>query len=51
MSGIGNIILEQIKSLIEKDQLILPTLPEVALKAKQEAEDPVVTPSKFAQII
>ncbi len=51
MSGLSNIILEQIKNLIEKDQLVLPTLPEVALKAREVAEDPMVTPAKLAQVI
>lgn len=51
MSGFGSILLEQIQALVEKDQLVLPTLPEVALQAKQVAEDPMVTPAKLAHII
>ncbi len=44
-------ILEEITTLIQTDQLVLPTLPEVALKAREVAEDPDVSSSKLSAVL
>ena len=36
---------------IEKDQLVLPTLPEVALKAREVAEDPEVCGADLSKVV
>lgn len=51
MSGLGSILFEQITEALEKDQLVLPTLPEVALMAREVAQDPMVTTAKLAQAV
>ena len=41
-------ILEQ---KIRDDSLVLPTLPEIALKVRQSAEDPKISLAKMADVI
>ena len=40
MASIEEVTLQEINELIDNDRLVLPTLPEVALKARETAEDP-----------
>ncbi|WP_426417284.1 HDOD domain-containing protein [Aestuariirhabdus sp. LZHN29] len=51
MSDLAASILEQLTSAIEKDQLTLPTLPEVALRVREAAEDPNVDVRKICAVI
>jgi HD-like signal output (HDOD) protein len=44
-------ILKDLTHQIETDQLVLPTLPEVALKAREVAEDPNATSTRLAKVI
>lgn len=51
MASLDEIVLEEITELIESDQLVLPTLPEVALKARDTAEDPNASAKDLAKVI
>ena len=44
-------IVQEIESLIQQDQLILPTLPEVALKARDVAMNPDVSARELADVV
>ncbi len=47
----GDEIMESLLNELENNQLVLPTLPEVALKIRDEIDDDSVTASKVASII
>ncbi|MCL6417223.1 HDOD domain-containing protein [Aestuariirhabdus sp. Z084] len=51
MSEFAANILEQLTSAIDNDKLTLPTLPEVALKVREVAEDPMVDVKKICDVI
>ncbi len=51
MSTIAEKVRHEIISAIEKDQLVLPTLPEVALKVREVADDPDVDIDKLTGVI
>ncbi|RRJ85164.1 HDOD domain-containing protein [Aestuariirhabdus litorea] len=51
MSDLAASILEQLTRAIEQDQLRLPTLPEVALRVREAAEDPNVDVRKICNVI
>ncbi len=44
-------IAEEIKELLQSDRLILPTLPEIALKAREVAQDPDVTALGLSKVV
>ena len=43
MSKLAEKVQEELIQAIENDELVLPTLPEVALKVREAAEDPNVS--------
>lgn len=51
MTTVAESVLHDINTLIDKDQLVLPTLPEVALKAREVAEDPNASAGELAKVI
>lgn len=51
MSTIAEKVRHEIISAIEKDQLVLPTLPEVALKVREVADDPDADIDKLTGVI
>ena len=51
MSSLDQSILKEITDQIDNDQLVLPTLPEVALKARDTAEDPNASAKDLAKVI
>jgi HD-like signal output (HDOD) protein len=51
MTDLNSIITTEIKSQIDADKLILPTLPELALKAREIAERKDVTIEKVADVV
>lgn len=51
MSNLDEIVLQEITELIESDRLVLPTLPEVALKARDTAEDVNASAKDLAKVI
>lgn len=51
MTSIGERVYEDLINLIESDKLVLPTLPEVALKARETAEDPDVSAAKLSKVV
>ena len=51
MSSLVEIVREEIMDAVEKDQLTLPTLPEVALKVRETAEDPDAVIADLTTII
>ena len=51
MSNIIETVRQEITDAIDSDRLLLPTLPEVALKVREVAEDPNATISKLAEVI
>jgi HD-like signal output (HDOD) protein len=51
MSELAQNIRQEIIELIEKDQLTLPTLPEVALKVKEIAEDVEATIADISKVL
>ncbi len=51
MSNLDEIVLQEITELIDSDRLVLPTLPEVALKARDTAEDVNASAKDLAKVI
>lgn len=51
MPNIEDIVLDELTTLIDNDELVLPTLPEVALKARDVAEDPNASAKELATVI
>lgn len=51
MTNVAEVALQEINELIDNDQLVLPTLPEVALKARETAEDPNASAGDLAKVI
>ena len=51
MSQLANTVKSAIIEAIEKDQITLPTLPEVALKVREAAEDPNASAASLAQVL
>lgn len=51
MSSISDKVRTEIIDAIDNDRLLLPTLPEVALKVREVAEDPEATINKLAEVI
>lgn len=51
MTSLGERVYEDLIHLIENDKLVLPTLPEVALKARETAEDPDVSAAKLSKVV
>lgn len=51
MDNIANKVIENIIAAIKCDHLILPTLPEVALKVREVAEDPAADIESLANVI
>jgi HD-like signal output (HDOD) protein len=51
MHSIVEKLRNDLTSAVANDELILPTMPEVALQVKQEAEDDMATPASIAKVI
>jgi HD-like signal output (HDOD) protein len=51
MSNIIEAVRKEIVGAIDNDRLLLPTLPEVALRVREVAEDPNATINKLAEVI
>ncbi|MEE2731256.1 MAG: HDOD domain-containing protein [Pseudomonadota bacterium] len=51
MASIEEVTLQEINELIDNDRLVLPTLPEVALKAREVAEDANASAGDLAKVI
>ena len=51
MSQIVEKVRQEIISAIKNDQLVLPTLPEVALKVREVADDPNADIDKLVNVI
>lgn len=51
MNPIAEKVRQEIITAIEKDQLVLPTLPEVALKVREVADDPNADIDKLTSVI
>ena len=51
MSQLATNVKDAIIDAIEKDQITLPTLPEVALKVREAAEDPNASAASLAQVL
>jgi HD-like signal output (HDOD) protein len=51
MNPIADKVRQEIITAIKKDQLVLPTLPEVALKVREAADDPEADIEKLASVI
>lgn len=51
MSNPAEHVLKDIIGMIKEDKLVLPTLPEVALKAREAAEDPNITALALSKVI
>lgn len=51
MNAIAEKVRQEIITAIEKDQLVLPTLPEVALKVREVADDPNADIDKLTNVI
>lgn len=51
MNQLADVVLQEINELIDSDRLVLPTLPEVALKARDVAEDPNASAANLARVI
>lgn len=51
MTNIAEVVLQEINELIDNDKLVLPTLPEVALKAREVAEDSNASASDLAKVV
>ncbi len=51
MNAIAEKVRQEIITAIEKDQLVLPTLPEVALKVREVADDPKADIEKLTGVI
>lgn len=44
-------IYQEIVALVESDRIVLPTLPEIALKAREVAQDPDVSAAQLAKVV
>jgi HD-like signal output (HDOD) protein len=51
MPTIEEIVLKELRELIANDDIVLPTLPEVALKARDVAEDPKASAKDLANVV
>ena len=51
MASVEEVTLQEINELIDNDKLVLPTLPEVALRARETAEDPNASAADLAKVI
>lgn len=51
MSNPAEEVLKDIVGMIKEDKLVLPTLPEVALKAREAAEDPNISALALSKVI
>lgn len=51
MSSVEESVLNELLELIDNDQMVLPTLPEVALKARDTAEDMNASAADLAKVI
>jgi len=51
MTNVAEVVLQEINELIDADKLVLPTLPEVALKAREVAEDPNASAGALAKVV
>ena len=51
MSSLADKVQQELIKAIENDQLVLPTLPEVALRVREAAEDPDVGIPTLARVI
>ena len=51
MSALAHALATEIIDTIKKDQLVLPTLPEVALKVREAAEDPDVCAASLSKVV
>lgn len=51
MSSVEEVVLKELTELINQDQIVLPTLPEVALKAREVAEDMNASAGDLAKVI
>ena len=51
MSTLADKVQQELTEAIENDQLVLPTLPEVALRVREAAEDPDVSAPSLARVI
>ncbi len=51
MSQVASLVRDDIISAIDNDQLTLPTLPEVALRVREAAEDPDIDVSKLSKVL
>ncbi len=51
MDALQSDIIEEIELLIQKDRLILPTLPEIALQARDAALDPNISARELAEVV
>ena len=51
MTNVADVALQEINELIDNDRLVLPTLPEVALRARETAEDPNASAGDLAKVI
>lgn len=51
MTDLAERIQDELIQAIERDQLVLPTLPEVALRIREAAEDPDVSIGELARVI
>lgn len=51
MTHVAEVVLQEINDLIDNDQLVLPTLPEVALKAREVAEDNNASAADLAKVV
>ena len=51
MSALAQQLVTELTDIIDKDQLVLPTLPEVALKVREAAEDPDVCAASLSKVV
>ena len=51
MSTLADKVQQALTQAIENDELVLPTLPEVALRVREAAEDPDVSIPTLAKVI
>lgn len=51
MASIEEVVLKQLIELLKEDKLVLPTLPEVALRAREAAESPHSNAADIARVI
>ena len=51
MSKLAEKVQEELIQAIENDELVLPTLPEVALKVREAAEDPNISIPALSKVI